>query len=120
MSSALLTGHTFTIVATVGNNVIAYSDTGLVTPTTYSYRVSAFNSAGTSGYSNTVTVALSVPAAPTNLTATVEKNGQITLKWADNSNNETGFQVERSTDGSVFAVIATTATNTTNYKDTRA
>ena len=64
-------------------------------------------------------MALSVPAAPTNLTATVAKNGQITLKWADKSNNETGFQVERSNDGSVFAVIATTVTNGTNYKDTR-
>jgi titin len=65
-------------------------------------------------------VALSVPAAPTHLTASVEKNGQITLKWADKSNNETGFQVERSNDGSVFAVIATAATNATNYKDTSA
>jgi fibronectin type 3 domain-containing protein len=71
-----------------------------------------------SGYSHTVRVALTVPAAPTNLTATVAKNGQVTVKWADRSNNETGFQVERSNDGSVFAVIATTATNATNYKDT--
>ena len=65
-------------------------------------------------------MALSVPAAPTHLTASVEKNGQITLKWADKSNNETGFQVERSNDGSVFAVTATAATNATNYKDTSA
>ena len=95
----------------------AYSDTGVVTPTTYYYRVAAFNAGGSSGYSNTVTVVLNVPAAPTNLTATVDK-GVVTVKWADKSNNETGFQVERSNDGSVFAVIATTATNATNYKDT--
>ena len=95
----------------------AYSDTGLVTSTTYSYRVSAFNSTGTSGYSNTVSVALTVPAAPANLTATVAKNGQVTLKWADRSNNETGFQVERSSEGSAFTVIATAPTNTTKYKD---
>jgi hypothetical protein len=113
-------GTTFTKVATVGNNVTAYSDIGLVTSTTYSYRVSAFNSAGTSAYSNTVSVALTVPAAPTNLAATVANNGQVTLKWADRSNNETGFQVERSNDGIVFAVIATTAANTTKYKDTTA
>ena len=42
------------------------------------------------------------------------------LRWTDNSNNETGFQVERSTDGSVFTVLATTAANTTNYKDAKA
>jgi len=58
--------------------------------------------------------------APSNLAAKVEKNGQVTLTWKDNSNNETAFQVERSTDGGVFTVLATTAANTKNYKDTRA
>jgi fibronectin type 3 domain-containing protein len=48
------------------------------------------------------------------------KNGSVNLNWTDNSNNETGFQVERSTDGSVFTVIATTAANTTKYKDLKA
>ena len=113
-------GTTFTNIATVGANATAYSDAGLVTSTTYSYRVSAFNSGGTSVYSNTVSVALSVPAAPTNLTATVAKNGQVTLSWKDNSNNETGFQVERSSDGNAFTAIATTAANTTKYKDAKA
>lgn len=98
----------------------AYSDTGLATSTTYSYRVSAFNSGGSSAYSNTATVALIIPAAPSNLAAKVEKNGQVTLSWKDNANNETGFQVERSTDGSVFTVLATTAANTTKYKDAKA
>jgi fibronectin type 3 domain-containing protein len=72
---------------------------------------------GLSNYTNIATVVLNVPAAPTNLTATVDK-GVVTLKWADKSNNETGFQVERSNNGSVFAVIGTTPTNATNYKDT--
>jgi titin len=58
--------------------------------------------------------------APSNLAAKVEKNGQVTLTWKDNSNNETAFQVERSTDGSVFTVLATTAADTTKYKDTNA
>jgi len=59
-----------------------------------------------------------VPAAPTNLTAHREKNGQINLGWNDRSNNETGFQVERSTNGIVFNVIATV--NNNNYKDVNA
>jgi hypothetical protein len=58
--------------------------------------------------------------APSNLAAKVEKNGQVTLSWRDNAANETGFQVERSTDGSVFTVLATTAASTTKYKDTQA
>jgi titin len=42
------------------------------------------------------------------------------LTWHDNSNNETGFQPERSTNGVVFTTIATTSANTTKYKDTNA
>jgi titin len=113
-------GTTFGNVASVGANVTAFSDTGLVTSTTYSYRISAFNSGGSSGYSNVATVALVVPTAPSNLAAKVEKNGQITLSWKDNANNETAFQVERSTDGTVFTIIATALANTTQYKDTKA
>ncbi len=88
--------------------------------TMYYYKVAAFNSAGSSADSNIATVALIVPAAPSNLAAKVEKNGQVTLSWKDNADNETGFQVERSTDGSVFTVLTTTAANTTKYKDAKA
>ena len=98
----------------------AYSDTGLVTSTTYVYRVSAFNSAGSSAYSNKVSVALTVPAAPTQLTAAVARNSQVTLNWQDHSNNETGFQIERSSDGNVFTAMATVATDIRKYKDVTA
>ncbi len=36
----------------------------------------------------------STPTAPSSLTATVAPGSQIDLTWADNSNNETGFQLE--------------------------
>jgi titin len=65
-------------------------------------------------------VALVVPTAPSNLTANREKNGQVTLGWKDKSNNETAFQFERSTDGTLFTVLATTAASTTKYKDAKA
>jgi fibronectin type 3 domain-containing protein len=115
-------GVTFTEIATVGANVTTYADTGLTQLTTYSYRVRASNSAGDSAYSNTATVALVLPAAPTNLAASgVGNSGQVNLTWTDNSNNETGFQVERSTD-STFAmpVIAPMPANTTSYRDSNA
>ncbi|MDD2660306.1 MAG: Ig-like domain-containing protein [Methylococcales bacterium] len=38
--------------AMVGSNVVNYTDTGLAASTTYNYRVSAYNSAGNSSYSN--------------------------------------------------------------------
>jgi hypothetical protein len=46
----------FTRIATVGANVKTYANTGLTRNTSYRYRVRAYNGAGTSGYSNIVTV----------------------------------------------------------------
>lgn len=57
------------------------------------------------------------PAAPTNLTATVASCNQINLTWSDNSTNESNFKVERSTDGTNWSVLATTAANTTSYSN---
>ncbi len=47
-------GGFFTRIATVGANVTTYTDTGLTTSTSYSYRVQAFNADGVSAYSETV------------------------------------------------------------------
>ncbi|HWS87565.1 MAG TPA: fibronectin type III domain-containing protein [Pyrinomonadaceae bacterium] len=87
----------FTRVATLGPNVNAYSDTGLQPATAYHYRVAAFNSTVDSGYSNTASATTTdyPPAAPSNLTASALPGGQVSLSWADNSANETGFEVER-------------------------
>jgi len=46
----------FEQIITVGANVISYSDTGLNSNTNYEYRVSAYNAAGDSSYSNTAGV----------------------------------------------------------------
>jgi len=54
---------------------------------------------------------LTPPAAPTALSAVAGKR-KITLNWSDNSSNETGFKVERSTDGVTFTQIATTTSAT--------
>jgi hypothetical protein len=43
-----LNGAAFTKVATVGTDITGYSDSGLATSKTYCYRVSAFNSGGSS------------------------------------------------------------------------
>ncbi len=60
----------------------------------------------------------STPVLPGNLVATAISATQINLTWLDNSNNETGFKVERKTGaGGTYAQIATTAANTTSYSD---
>src|SRR5439155_1510981 len=59
---------TFTEITTVGANVTTYQNTALTLDISYSYRVRAYNAAGTSSYSNTATATTMPPAAPTTLT----------------------------------------------------
>lgn len=56
------------------------------------------------------------PAAPSNLTATPGSSA-IQLAWSDNSTNETGFVVQRSTDGTTFAQIAVVPEQTASMSD---
>jgi len=59
------------------------------------------------------------PAAPTTLSATVLSASQINLVWTDNANNETGFNIEHSTDGGItFTPLATTAANISSFANT--
>jgi concanavalin A-like lectin/glucanase superfamily protein/fibronectin type III domain protein len=60
------------------------------------------------------------PAAPTELGAFALNGSQIHLSWSDNSGNETGFEIERSTTGAggPFAPLTTRPADATNYTDT--
>ncbi len=58
-------------------------------------------------------------AHPTGLKAEVSPTDEITLSWSDNSNNETGFRIERAINGDtiLFEPIAELGPNTTSYTD---
>ena len=43
---------------------------------------------------------------------------RVNLTWKDNSGNETGFKIERSTNGVNFSQIATASVNAISYADT--
>jgi hypothetical protein len=58
------------------------------------------------------------PAAPSSLIATAVSRSQINLTWIDNAANETGFEIERSTDGTAFAQIGTVGADITSVADT--
>ena len=59
------------------------------------------------------------PAAPSAMTATALSTTSIRVGWADNSNNEDNFAIERKTGTSgTYSQIATTAMNVTSYVDT--
>ncbi len=113
-------GTTFVKIADVAANVTTYGNTGLAQDTKYYYRVRAVNSIGASGYTNTAdaTTLSRAPIAPTGLAATAASTSQINLTWKDNSTNETEFQIERSTNGTTFAKIATVNENVTTYANT--
>jgi hypothetical protein len=114
----------FSQITTVGANVTSYSNTGLTASTSYSYRVRAYNANGDSGYSNTASAVTqappALPAAPTNLAATVISKSQINLSWTDNTANETGFRIQRCKGSTCtnFALIATVGANVTGYANT--
>jgi titin len=110
---------TFALIATLPKNATSFADGNLNPVTPYVYRVRAMNLGGNSGYTNeaAATTLVSPPLAPGNLTGTTAGQTQINLAWADNSNNEDGFKIERKITGGEFAEIASMAANVKNYQD---
>jgi titin len=112
---------TFTQIGQTAPNTTTFASTGLNAATAYFYRVRAFNTAGSSAYSNVAnatTMSVQPPGDPSGLVATANSSSQITLTWVDNATTETGFKIERSSDNVTFTQIATAATNATSYVNT--
>ncbi|MFO1457880.1 MAG: metallophosphoesterase [Verrucomicrobiota bacterium] len=111
-------GVDWTGVASPGTDSTSYTDSaGLKPGSTYWYKVRAFNSAGDSSDATPVSVTLPVtlPAAPSSLTARAYASNSIYLTWIDTANNESGFLVERSTNAVDWVQIRTLSADTTNY-----
>lgn len=113
----------WTQLATAARNATGYINTGLAEATTYYYRVRAYSRSANSDYSNTASATTAgtttPPAAPSNLALSVISSAQINLAWTDNSNNETGFNIERALDrAGPWTSIALTAANATSFYNT--
>jgi hypothetical protein len=61
--------------------------------------------------------AIGAPSRPTSLVASALSTTSIGLSWIDNSSDETGFSIERGTDGTTFTTLITTGANTTAFVD---
>jgi hypothetical protein len=99
------------------------NQSGLDAAATYTYLIRASNSEGTTD-SNTITVTMpnappSAPASPTGLSAS-QAASAINLAWSDQSNNETGFKIERRPAiGVIWSALVTLGANVTTYSDTQ-
>ncbi|WP_238388806.1 fibronectin type III domain-containing protein [Roseimaritima ulvae] len=103
-------GVSFTPVATVDADTATV--TSLVPGTLYFFRVRASTPGGTGTYSNVVSPPVTSITAPSGITVSAISNTIVQVQWTDNSNNETGFRVEASTDGgTTFTTVATTGIN---------
>ena len=118
-------GPWLALVANTLSGSTSYSDTGLAPATTRYYRVFAINAVGSgteSGVANATTDA-TVPDAPTNLIATATEPTRIDLVWTapayDGGSPVTGYRIEVSEDGAVWAdLVRSTAVTTTAYGHT--
>ncbi len=76
--------------------------------------VSGLNSAADGSRTVFTFTPISHPDAPTSISFTNVVASSMTVNWTDNSSTETGFLVERSTDGTNFTTVSTTAANATS------
>lgn len=119
---------TFTVVTSPANGTLTGTGaTRTFTPNTGWYGTTSFtfkvNDGALDSATATVTVTVAaptgIPTAPTALTATAVSQTQVNLAWTDNSNNEDGFKIERSPNGSSSWIqIATVGPNVRNYSNT--
>jgi FtsP/CotA-like multicopper oxidase with cupredoxin domain len=104
----------------VSGNLTSYDDTSVAVNTNYYYRISAYDSAGTSQPSVTVNaLILLAPAAPTLVSVTGVNYREIDLQWQANSSVATGYYITRALDASFIQGLNsdTVSENITTYRD---
>lgn len=112
---------TWSAVATVAANTIAYTNSGLTGGTRYWYRVRTITATDVSAYASAVSATtMTASTVPTGLRATAASATRINLAWTDLP-SETGYVIERAptvgTGPGTFGPLATVAANVVSYAD---
>jgi fibronectin type 3 domain-containing protein len=116
-------GDISSVAGTVGAGTNTFTDNGLTPSTTYYYEVTAYNGASESERSNmdsdtTDATPVTIPNAPTGLSATTINGERVDLAWNDASGNETHFYIYRGPSAGSLNQLATVSANTSSYSDT--
>src|SRR4030067_1931083 len=105
---------------TVPQGTTTYQATGIVSAQETQFRVRGYTGANNSDYSNIATrTCIQIPVALSDLTRTcgIAAN-TIVLNWQDNSWDEDGFKIYKSTDGIIFNYLASVLAGVTTYTAT--
>jgi titin len=98
-------GGAFVDLVTLPADSVSYTDGAVAAPNTYSYRVMATNGVGSSAPSNVASVSVTVPPAPTNLSAANITRTSFTLNWQYNGTAPDGFEVQVSTKSNFSTLV---------------
>ena len=111
-----LDGTTWSSVGAALTNAASFTDTGLTATTQYYYRVVTFDGGGDAAVTSAATSTTRLPAV-TGLNFTERATDHLTFTWTDLA-TETGYRIERSTDGTTYTAVATLGANVVTYTDT--
>ncbi len=104
-----------TVVTQTGTS---FQNSGLTPGTLYYYRVLAKNNQLNSAFSNIAQAATPLPAPDgLSLLAGSPDYAQINLSWTSHSTNESGFEIQRTTNGGTWTSLATVGAGVTVYED---
>ncbi len=107
------------LVVNTASSSTSYLNTGLIAGSTYTYRVSAINSIGTSNPSNEASATPTKTFVPTGVTATAVSPTEIDLSWVAPSETYGqligGYMIDQKLSSGIFDTIVDNTGITTSY-----
>jgi len=99
---------------------ISYGGSTLTRGTTYYWRIKFWDDGGLEGAWSTETAYFTMLPIYEPTACLIDDSGQssqLIVKWADNTDLETGYEIQRSVDGAAFSTFTTKAANSTSSTD---